>query len=43
MTAYDDLHLKRALDALPREIEPGGEDLWPGIRAQLRPVAAAPA
>lgn len=43
MTAYDDLHLKRALDALPREIEPGGDDLWPGIRAQLRPAAAAAA
>ena len=43
MTAYDDLHLKRALDALPREIEPDGDDLWPGIRAQMRPAAAAAA
>ena len=33
--AHDDFELKRAMDALPREIEPP-EDLWPGIRAYLR-------
>lgn len=32
--AHDDLELKRAMDALPREIEPP-EDLWPSIRAGL--------
>jgi hypothetical protein len=37
--AHDDFGLKRALDALPRQIEPGGDDLWPGIRAGLRTVA----
>lgn len=31
--AHDDFELKRALDALPREIEPP-VDLWPGIRAR---------
>ena len=36
MTAHDDFELKRAMDALPREIEPVGDDLWPGIRAGLR-------
>jgi len=35
MTTHDDFELKRAFDALPREIEPP-EDIWPAIRAQLK-------
>ncbi len=31
----DDMELKRAMDALPREIEPP-LDLWPGVRGRLR-------
>ena len=38
MTTHDDVELKRALDALPREIEPGGEDLWPAIRARMTAI-----
>lgn len=34
MTERDDLAVKRALDGLPRAIEPP-EDLWPGIRSRL--------
>ncbi len=34
MTEHDDFALKRALDGLPRSIEPA-EDLWPGVRARL--------
>lgn len=34
MTERDDFALKRALDALPRSIEPA-EDLWPGVHARL--------
>ena len=30
----DDMDVKRALDTLPRSIEPP-EDLWPGIRGRL--------
>jgi hypothetical protein len=40
MTTHDDVGLKRSLDALPREIEPGGQDLWPAIRARM--TAAPP-
>ena len=39
MTAHDDVGLKRSLDALPREIEPGGEDMWPAIRARMNAVS----
>lgn len=35
-TPHDDFELKRALDALPRSIEPP-EDLWPGVRGRLAP------
>ena len=35
MSDTDDPGLKRALDALPRGIEPP-EDLWPGVRRRLR-------
>lgn len=35
MTTHDDFELKRALDGLPRSIEPP-EDLWPAIRPHLR-------
>lgn len=41
MSTHDDFALKRALDALPREIEPGGDDLWPQIRAGLNPRVSA--
>ena len=41
MRAHDDFELKRALDALPREIEPRGDDLWPQIRAGLNPRVSA--
>ena len=41
MSTHDDFALKRALDALPREIEPGGDDLWPQIRAGLAPRVSA--
>ena len=41
MSTHDDFALKRALDALPREIEPGGDDLWPQIRAGLKPRVSA--
>jgi hypothetical protein len=41
MNDHDDLALKRAMDALPRAIEPP-EDLWPGVRARLAPRAARP-
>jgi hypothetical protein len=37
---HDDFELKRALDALPRVVEPP-EDLWPGVRARLTPRRAA--
>lgn len=40
MNDRDDFALKRALDALPRAIEPP-EDLWPGVRGRLRRPAAA--
>ena len=40
MNDRDDFALKRALDALPRSIEPP-EDLWPGVRGRLRRPAAA--
>ncbi|MES2179678.1 MAG: hypothetical protein V4550_17600 [Gemmatimonadota bacterium] len=40
MTSHDDFRLKRALDALPRELEPGSPDLWPGIRAAITSVPA---
>jgi hypothetical protein len=33
---HDDLSLKRALDDLPRAIEPPA-DLWPGVRSRLAP------
>ena len=35
MNAHDDFELKRMFDELPREIEPGGRDLWPDIRTRL--------
>lgn len=35
MNTNDEFELKRALDALPRAIEPP-DDAWPGIRAQLK-------
>jgi hypothetical protein len=35
-------NLDQALCALPREIEPS-RDLWPAIRAELKPMAAQPA
>jgi hypothetical protein len=39
MSEHDDMTLKRAMDALPRTIEPP-EDLWPGVRARIaRPAA----
>ena len=41
MRAHDDFELKRSLDALPREIEPGGDDLWPKIRAGMHPRVSA--
>ena len=41
MNERDDFELKRTLDALPRAIEPP-EDLWPTVRARLRPRAASP-
>lgn len=42
MNDHDDFELKRKLDALPRAIEPP-EDLWPSVRARLRPhVATVP-
>lgn len=34
MNEQDDMDLKRAMDALPRSIEPPA-DLWPGVRAGL--------
>jgi len=37
----DDFELKRALDALPRVIEPP-EDLWPGVRSRLGPRRLVP-
>jgi hypothetical protein len=37
---HDDFELKRALDELPRSIDPP-EDLWPGVRARLTPHRAA--
>ena len=39
MTNHDDLELKRALDALPRSIDPP-EDLWPSVRGRLAPRLA---
>jgi hypothetical protein len=34
MNEHDDMELKRAMDGLPRSIEPPG-DLWPGVRGRL--------
>ncbi len=39
---HDDFELRRALDALPRTIEPPA-DAWPAIRARLAPRSALPA
>jgi hypothetical protein len=39
MKEPDDFELKRKLDALPRSIEPP-EELWPALRARLRPRVA---
>jgi hypothetical protein len=40
MTDNDELRLRRALDALPREIQPT-RDLWPGIAHAVREVPYA--
>jgi hypothetical protein len=37
---HDDVALKRALDGLPRSIEPP-DDLWPAVQARLRPRRSA--
>jgi len=41
MIPSDDLDLKRALEALPRTVEPPG-DLWPELRSRITREAAVP-